>query len=142
MPIQIKEIRSLIRELGNEHGIILSTHILPEIQETCTHVQIIHQGQRVLKETITGLDRLMTTETLEVKTRDAIDLTGISAIQGILSIETIADNHLKVQHNLATNPAEQIAESVITSGCGLLELSPVKRTMEEIFVNLTTEETD
>ena len=141
-PIQIKEIRSLIRELGNEHGIILSTHILPEIQETCTHVQIIHQGQLVLKETITGLDRLMTTETLEVKTRDAIDLTGISAIQGILSIETIADNHLKVQHNLAANPAEQIAKSIISNGCGLLELSPVKRTMEEIFVNLTTEETD
>jgi ABC-2 type transport system ATP-binding protein len=55
-PIQIKEIRSLIKELGVEHGVILSTHILSEVQETCTDVQIIHQGQLVLNKTLAELD--------------------------------------------------------------------------------------
>lgn len=55
-PIQIKEIRSLIKELGVDHGVILSTHILSEVQETCSDVQIIHQGQLVLSKTIAELD--------------------------------------------------------------------------------------
>ena len=56
-PIQIREIRTLIRELGQDHGVILSTHILTEVQESCSHVQIIHQGQLILNETIAGLNR-------------------------------------------------------------------------------------
>ncbi len=55
-PIQIKEIRSLIKELGVDHGVILSTHILSEVQETCTDVQIIHQGQLVLSSSVAELD--------------------------------------------------------------------------------------
>ena len=54
-PIQIKEIRSLIKELGVNHAIILSTHILSEVQETCTDVQIIHQGRLVLSQSIAEL---------------------------------------------------------------------------------------
>ena len=58
-PIQIKEIRSLIKELGVNHGVILSTHILSEVQETCTDVQIIHQGKLVLSQSMAelGLDK-------------------------------------------------------------------------------------
>ena len=55
-PIQIKEIRCLIKELGVNHGVILSTHILSEVQETCTDVQIIHQGQLVLSKSIADLN--------------------------------------------------------------------------------------
>lgn len=55
-PIQIKEIRRLIKELGKDHGVILSTHILSEVQETCTDVQIIHQGKLVLSKTMAELN--------------------------------------------------------------------------------------
>ena len=58
-PIQIREIRALIRELGREHGVILSTHILPEVQTTCDHVQIINKGELVLNESIEGLEHHM-----------------------------------------------------------------------------------
>src|SRR5512143_1266958 len=54
-PIQIREIRKLIRELGGEHSVILSTHILPEVQATCNRVQIINKGQLVLSDNIEGL---------------------------------------------------------------------------------------
>jgi ABC-2 type transport system ATP-binding protein len=63
-PIQIREIRSLIRELGNDHGIILSTHILPEVQATCNRVQIIHHGQLVFADSTAGLEQRMNATSL------------------------------------------------------------------------------
>lgn len=57
-PIQIREIRHLIRELGKDHGIILSTHILPEVQAVCDRVQIINRGKTVFNNTLTGINSL------------------------------------------------------------------------------------
>ena len=139
-PIQIREIRELIKELGQDHGIILSTHILPEIQQTCSHVQIIHQGQLVLKETIAELDKRMTAETISIKTLHAVDEKNLPQIKGIINFEWITEKQFIVHHNAATNPAPQLAETIINQGWGLLELTPMKKSMEDIFLNLTTQE--
>jgi len=138
-PIQIREIRSLIRELGQDHGVILSTHILTEVQESCTHVQIIDQGQLILNETIAGLNRQMDTGTLHVATRIAPDINSLLTIPGVSSIENIAENRIKIHHSVTANPAEQIAERIIAAGWGLQEMTPVKRSMEDIFISLTKE---
>ena len=141
-PIQIREIRSLIRELGKEHGIILSTHILSEVQESCTHVQIIHEGQLVLKETIENLEQLMSIASLLVTTRKSPDTSILSNIPGISTIEPLNDNQIRIHHAILSSPAEQVAETIIQAGWGLQELTPEKRTMEEIFVNLTSRQKD
>jgi ABC-2 type transport system ATP-binding protein len=138
-PIQIREIRTLIRELGQDHGVILSTHILTEVQESCSHVQIIHQGQLILNETIAGLNRQMDTGTLQVTTRLPADIDNLLTITGISSIENITANRIKIHHSVTANPAEQIAERIITAGWGLQELTPIKRSMEDIFISLTKE---
>jgi len=138
-PIQIREIRTLIRELGQDHGVILSTHILTEVQESCTHVQIIDQGQLILNETIAGLNRQMDTGTLQVATRLAPDIDSLLTIPGVNSIESIAANRIIIHHSVTANPAEQIAAQIIAAGSGLQELTPVKRSMEDIFISLTRE---
>jgi ABC-2 type transport system ATP-binding protein len=138
-PIQILEIRTLIRELGQDHGVILSTHILTEVQESCTHVQIIHQGRLILNETIAGLNRQMDTGTLQVATRLAPDINSLLTIPGVSSIESITENRIKIHHSVTANPAEQIAEHIIAAGWGLQELTPGKRSMEDIFISLTKE---
>ncbi|TRX02602.1 ABC transporter ATP-binding protein [Candidatus Methylobacter oryzae] len=138
-PIQIREIRALIRELGQDHGVILSTHILTEVQESCTHVQIIDQGRLIFNETIAGLNRQMDTGTLQITTRLAPDIENLLKIPGISSIENITENRIKIHHSVTANPAEQIAEYIITAGWGLQELTPVKRSMEDIFISLTKE---
>jgi len=138
-PIQIREIRTLIRELGQDHGVILSTHILTEVQESCTHVQIIDQGQLILNETIAGLNRQMDTGTLQVVTRLAPDIDSLLTIPGVNSIESIAANRIIIHHSVTANPAEQIAAQIIAAGSGLQELTPVKRSMEDIFISLTRE---
>jgi ABC-2 type transport system ATP-binding protein len=138
-PIQIREIRTLIRELGQNHGVILSTHILTEVQESCTHVQIIDQGRLIFNETIAGLNKQMDTGTLQVTTRLVPDVKSLLAIPGVSSIENMTENRIKIHHSVTANPAEQIAEYIITAGWGLQELTPVKRSMEDIFISLTKE---
>jgi len=136
-PLQIREIRELIRELGKEHGIILSTHILPEVQESCTRVQIIHQGQLVLNDSIEGLERNMRALSVLVQTRQAAELTKIQSIDGVHSIDELGEHRYRVFHDKDVSPAGAIAETAIASGWGLLELTPERRSMEQIFIDIT-----
>ena len=136
-PIQIREIRELIRELGKEHGIILSTHILPEIQEVCTRVQIIHQGQIVLNDSIEGLERNMRALSILIRTQGTPDRARLYALKGILSIDELGENRYRIFHDKESNPAYSIAETAVSLGWGMLELVPEKRSMEEIFIEIT-----
>ncbi len=136
-PLQIKEIRGLIGELGRDHGIILSTHTLSEVQAVCTHVQIIHQGQLILKESISDLNRHMDTGNLLISTRLKPDLTVLSALAGVINIETMPDHKIKVAYRLTDNPTQRLIETIISSGWELQELTPLKRSMEDIFITLT-----
>ncbi len=136
-PIQIREIRALIRELGQDHGVILSTHILSEVQESCTHVQIIHQGKLILNESIAELNQYMNTGCLQIATRLAADTRILLAIPGVSSLETLSENHIRIHHSMTDDPTKQIAETIIAAGLGLLELTPVKQSMEDIFIALT-----
>jgi len=136
-PIQIREIRELIRELGQEHGIILSTHILPEVQESCTQVQIIHQGQLVLNDSIAGLEQQMRASSLMLATRQQPELAALHGLDGVQSISDLGGNRFRIFHDKDKNPAERIADTTISSGWGLLELTPERRTMEQIFIDIT-----
>ncbi|MCU0736041.1 MAG: ABC transporter ATP-binding protein [Methylotetracoccus sp.] len=136
-PIQIREIRELIRELGKEHGVILSTHILPEVQESCTHVQIIHHGQLVLKDTIQGLEQQMRASSIVLATRNPVDATLMEALPGVHSVEPLDENRWRIFHDKNINPAEHLAEIAVASGWGLLQLIPERRTMEQIFIDIT-----
>lgn len=136
-PIQIREIRELIRELGKEHGVILSTHILPEVQESCTHVQIIHRGQLVLKDTIQGLEQQMRASSIVLATRAPADAGKLASLPGVQSVEALDANRCRIFHDKDTNPAERIAEIAVSGGWGVLELTPERRSMEQIFIDIT-----
>ena len=136
-PIQIREIRSLIRELGQDHGVILSTHILSEVQESCTDVQIIQHGKLIFNETITGLNLQMNTACLELTTRNAVDYNTLKAIPGVIEVEGLTNQRTRIHYDNGQNPIEHIAETVVNVGWGLLEMTPVKRSMEDIFIALT-----
>jgi len=136
-PIQIREIRELIRELGKEHGVILSTHILPEVQESCTHVQIIHQGQLVLRDTIDGLERQMSNSSLLLTTARPLDVERVNGLDAVQSVDDLGAHQYRVYHEKDGNPAEQIARTVVESGCGLLEMVAERRSLEQVFIDMT-----
>ncbi len=140
-PIQIREIRQLIRELGGEHSVILSSHILPEIQATCDRVQIINRGQLVLSDTVERLDHYMRESCINVVLLNPPSISDLQAIEGITSVEAIDTNRFKCYFEPdQVSPAESIVQTSIQKEWRLTELTPEKRSLEQIFVDITTSE--
>ncbi|MDE1888254.1 MAG: ABC transporter ATP-binding protein [Gammaproteobacteria bacterium] len=136
-PIQIREIRALITELGREHGVILSTHILPEVQSVCSRVQIIHQGRLVFNDTLAGLATRMQAASLRLVCRQAPDVAAIKALPGVVGVEVLDSRQLRIGFQGEASPAEVVAAEVLRRGWGLLELTPERKSLEQIFVELT-----
>jgi ABC-2 type transport system ATP-binding protein len=139
-PIQIREIRQLIRDIGTEHSVILSTHILPEVQATCDRVQIINQGALVLSDDIAGLTRRMQSSSLLVALHRPPGVDDLKALDGITGVEVLDNGRLRISHTPESNPAEAIVERAVAAGWGLYELTPDRLSLEDVFVNITTTE--
>jgi ABC-2 type transport system ATP-binding protein len=136
-PIQIREIRTLIRELGQDHGIILSTHILPEVQATCNRVQIINRGRLVFSDSLHNLEQRMDGTSLIARFRTPPLPAELQQIPGIGKVETLNDGRLHI-HFTASNPAGELVKRSVAAGWGLEELVPQRMTLEQIFIDLTT----
>ena len=136
-PIQIREIRALITELGHEHGVILSTHILPEVQSVCSRVQIIHQGRLVFSDTLAGLTTRMQATSLLLACRRTPEISVIRALPGVTQVQTLDSRQLRITFEDNANPAEAVAAEVLRRGWGLQELTPERKSLEQIFVELT-----
>ena len=136
-PIQILEIRRLIRDLGQEHGVILSSHILPEIQAVCARVMIIHRGRLVYAEPLAAAGREGFRSVLAgftaAPTGDAL-----AALPGVGAVTVLADGHFRIGvARPGDDPRAAIAEAAARHGWGLVELHAERRTLEEIFVELS-----
>ncbi|MGA7801651.1 MAG: ATP-binding cassette domain-containing protein [Gammaproteobacteria bacterium] len=138
-PIQIREIRTLIRELGEDHGVILSTHILPEVQGTCSRVQIIHQGRLVFSDSTDSLEHHLRAHRLIVAFHNAPQEDALRQVAGVTGVETLAEGRFRVEFS-DSDPTEAIVDRATTAGWRLHELTPERRTLEQIFVELITAE--
>ena len=139
-PIQIREIRHLIRDLGRDHGVILSTHILPEVQTTCTRVQIINKGELVLNDSIEGLARRMQAAVLVLRFRRPPAPATLAALPGVKSVEAADDGSLRLYHDPAGNPADALVKLAVEKDWGLTALIPQRASLEDIFLELTTDD--
>lgn len=139
-PNQIREIRALIRELGEDHGVVLSTHILPEVQATCQRVQILSEGRIVLNERLDILNR--SGGGLRVAFRRPPDVEELERLAGVSRVERIDGERFCLFHDSDSVIADTLAEHSVTMGWGLFELIPDPHALEEIFVSLTSREGD
>jgi len=145
-PKQITETRDLIRSLAGSHTIILSTHILPEVAQTCQRVVIINKGKVVAIDTPENLThQLKGAATLYVQVAGNQDATALlSGLPGVSKV-TAADRHetftgYEVEADANRDIRTDVARAVVQQGLGLLELRPTRITLEEIFLQLTTED--
>jgi len=136
-PLQIREIRGLIRELGGDHSVIISTHILPEVQATCDHVQIINHGSLVLSDSIDGLARQMEPSSLIVALQQSPEPAELSAIAGVESVDALERGRWCIHFKPGDSPAERLAERAAVQGWRLTELIPERLSLEQIFVDIT-----
>ncbi|HBN08371.1 MAG TPA: MFS transporter [Cyanobacteria bacterium UBA8530] len=143
-PKQIIQIRELIKDLAVDHTVILSTHILPEVQHTCSRVLITNGGKVVAEDSPERLEaQLKAGERISLKVRAPRedleklfeDLPGIGSFR-IRSVE----NACLVEIAAAGDLRELLAREIVQAGWGLLELRSLSLSMEEIFLKLTTEE--
>ena len=146
-PKQIIETRRLIKGLGGDHTIILSTHILPEVSQTCNRIVIINKGRVVAVDTPDNLTaRLRGSETLYVQV-DAMgaDAEGmLSSIPGVTRVST-SDRRdsivgFEVDSESGRDVRRELAVAIVNRGWGLLELRPMRMGLEEIFLKVITED--
>src|SRR3989442_1921853 len=147
-PKQIIETRELIKDLAGNHTIILSTHIPPEVSQTCQRVVIINKGRVVAVDTPDNLTaRLQGSETMyvQVDAGGADAITTLSRVPGVTRVvesdhrNGLAGYEVESQHG--RDVRRDLARTIVTNGWGLLELRPMRLSLEEIFLSLTTEET-
>ncbi|MGE0385304.1 MAG: ABC transporter ATP-binding protein [Gammaproteobacteria bacterium] len=136
-PIQIREIRALIGELGASHGVILSTHILPEVQSVCERVVIIHRGRVVLDQKLAALDA---GGALRIALRRPPPAQALEALAGVVAVDAAGEGRFVVRHVGEDGFAERLAAHAVNAGWGLTEIAPVAASLEEIFVRLTGNE--
>ena len=137
-PIQIREIRELMRELGEDHSVILSTHILSEIQSLCDRVLIINQGHIVLDQSLDQLENSSDKpDSIEISLRNPPALESLLGIEGVASVESINDDTLRINLNSESNVIDAIVEKAASDNWGLFKLNPGDTTLEAIFMRLT-----
>jgi len=144
-PRQIREVRDLIRELGGEHTVILSTHILPEAQQVCDRVLIINRGQIVAEDAPDRLTaRLSGGERIRLAVPPGMDdrlvADALGAVGGVEGVEVAGGGVFFVSAQAEANPRPDLAELVVGHGWPLLELTPLGLTLEDIFLELTADE--
>jgi ABC-2 type transport system ATP-binding protein len=146
-PKQIQEIRELIKDLAGKHTVVLSTHILPEVEQTCHRVVIINKGKIVavgtpqtLRAQLQGAERV----TIEVQGPGPDILSKLKAMPGVVDIEKIAENdgrhRLQVEGELHKEIRSDLARTIVQNGWGLYELQAETMSLEDIFLELTTAE--
>jgi ABC-2 type transport system ATP-binding protein len=146
-PKQIIETRELIKGLGGEHTVILSTHILPEVSMTCGRVVIINKGRVVAEDTPDNLThRLRGAGALRVDVRGepAAVETALRAIPGVIEVYPRAgeagSHAFEVETESGRDARAEVARSLVGQGFDLLGLQQVGMSLEEIFLHLTTTE--
>ncbi|MGF1458032.1 MAG: ABC transporter ATP-binding protein [Leptolyngbyaceae cyanobacterium] len=148
-PRQNSEVRSLIRNLAGDHTIILSTHILPEVDATCNRVAIINRGQLVAAGNLKSLMDQLTgavSYDLEVRGAPAAVQQTLATIYGVDTVELVAsqtqrDSRFRfIVKAREKDPGEEIAAAIVNAGFGLCELRRHQASLEDVFLNLTTEE--
>ena len=136
-PIQILEIRQLMKTLGESHGIILCTHILPEVQAVCNRVQIINRGKLVYSA---DMDTLLNTpnKKFEITLSSMISRNELAAHDVFSSVEMIDDYHFIAESDLG---ADKLSAYIIEQKWGLTRFTAHEVSLEKIFIELTAGET-
>ena len=146
-PKQIHEVRELIKGLAGNHTVVLSTHILPEVEQTCNRVVIIDRGKIVAIDTPQNLRfQLQGAERVFMEIQGPVpEITSkLKAMPGVIDVHTVGSNdgrhRFQIEGELRKDIRSDLARTVVQSGWGLYELQSASMSLEDIFLKLTTAE--
>ena len=136
-PNQIMEIRELIREIAVDRTVILSTHILSEVQATCDYIRMIEEGQVVFSGTMDEFDNYIVPNTLFVSLIATPPVEEIREIPGVVAVEELGGSKFRIQFSDALEATERLVETSVTKGWRLVEIRQEKSSLDEIFAELS-----
>jgi ABC-2 type transport system ATP-binding protein len=152
-PNQVREVRALIKELAADHTVLLSTHILSEVEATCQRALVIDRGRLVAQGTLAELSRGRRSVALLVVVRDADGRAAafLGEQAGVAEVETLADvaladGYARLRVTLSDGEAalaagERLLRALVTAKIDVASLSPETASLEQVFAELTTDET-
>ncbi|MCP1728547.1 ABC-2 type transport system ATP-binding protein [Natronospira proteinivora] len=140
-PNQVREIRALIQTLARDHGVILSTHILPEVAAVCSRVQIMVRGQLVFESPMAELgDAGEGGGRLKLHLSEQAEADPLAGLSGVSRVETLGPGQFRLHHAGNKELAPAVAQLAVDRGWSLYRLEPETRDLEQIFVSLTSGE--
>jgi ABC-2 type transport system ATP-binding protein len=145
-PRQVAEVRQLIKELRGQHTIVLSTHILPEVQATCERIIIINKGKIVAEDSLESLSQKMAKgrAASRVQIRVAQPQPQLAAqlrsLPGVLGVSNPVTDCFEIETDGRKETVQGLAASVVGSGAGLVEMREEAFNLEDVFLKLTTSE--
>lgn len=149
-PKQIREIRQLIKGFAQNRTVILSTHILPEVSEVCNRVIIINKGSIVAEDSPSNLIRTHGKSSrcrIVARAPDGEFQSFLSSLAGVLSVHSSGGSQdgqtgVVVETGIESDMCPVLARSIVGKGWDLLELRPIQVSLEDVFIDLVTEESE
>ncbi|MBO9633939.1 MAG: ABC transporter ATP-binding protein [Chitinophagaceae bacterium] len=141
-PNQILEVRNLIREIAEERTVVLSTHILQEVQALCDNIWMINQGTVAFAGSIEEFDNYIMPSTITLSMIAAPPMEQLLAIPGVLNVEHLGGIRYRVQYTDAHDTMERIIETSVHQKWRLLEISLEKMSLESVFAALSTNKSE
>lgn len=144
-PKQVVKFRELIRSIGKDRTVLLSTHILPEVQQVCDRVLIINNGHIVAEDTPEQLQaRLTGAQRVAVRVRGSVTalLPALQALPGVSQVSALAEDQMTFETYPGEDARPLVARAIINAGLDLLELRPINLSLEDIFLQLTRDDVE
>ncbi|HEY0664699.1 MAG TPA: ATP-binding cassette domain-containing protein [Gallionella sp.] len=138
-PTQVREVRALIREMGDTSSVILSTHLLSEVESVCDRVEILHHGKLIYGDTSAHMQQYKTVSGFTITLRNPPPPEELLAIAGISSVEALSATQFRVLHQPGANPSAMLLNLAALHGWQLEQLTPLQSTLEDVFARITEE---
>ena len=136
-PNQITEVRGLIREIATERTVVLSTHILQEVQALCDNIWMIDEGQMVFSGTTLEFNGYIQPTTLTLSLRNSPGPDALKILAGVESVEELEKSKYRVKYINAVEATDSLVAASLAGNWGLEELTPDKVSMDTIFAEMT-----
>ena len=140
-PAQIRDIRRLIRELGDSSSVILSTHLLGEVESVCDRVEIMQQGRLIYSDSSVRMQHYGQASGFIISLRHPPEPGRLAEIPGITSVEQLSDTQFRMMHAPDAHPGSLVLSLAAEQGWQLEQLTPLQATLEDVFVKITSDET-
>jgi ABC-2 type transport system ATP-binding protein len=139
-PAQIRDIRNLIRELGDTSSVILSTHLLHEVESVCDRVEIMQQGRLIYSDSSLRMQHYGEVSGFIISLKNPPPLSELQAIDGVSRVEQVSPTDFRILHEPEDNPGSRLLALAAENNWQLVQLTPLHTTLEEVFVKITGDE--